>query len=197
MKRRQVLRSILSLPAITALPAVAQPQTPAPQKTTAVADDTLKLALTDADAVAGSPQKFFSQEQFHALQRLCDLILPASDPRPGAKQAGVPEFLDFLIGRSQHERQALYQQVLDRLNAESQRRFKVQFADASGTQADALLTPLRAPWTYQGPSDEFALFLTTAKEDLLRATVNSREWAAASAGRRGGSGIGSYWYSLD
>ena len=197
MKRRQVLRSILSLPAITALPAVAQPQTPAPQKATASADDTLKLSLTNADAAADSAQKFFSQDQFHALQRLCDLILPASDPRPGAKQAGVPEFLDFLIGRSPHQRQALYQHGLDRLNAEAQRRFRVKFADASGTQADALLTPLHSPWTYQGPSDEFALFLTTAKEDFLRATVNSREWAAASTGRRGGSGIGSYWYALD
>ena len=197
MKRRQVLRSILSLPAITALPAVAQPQTPAPPKATSGSDDTLKLALTDAGAVADSPQNFFSHDQFRALQRLCDLILPASDPRPGAKQAGVPEFLDFLIGRSPHERQALYQRGLDRLNAESQRRFRVKFADASGTQADALLSPLRAPWTYQGPSDEFALFLTTAKEDLLRATINSREWAAASTGRRGGSWIASYWYALD
>lgn len=197
MKRRQVLRSILSLPAITALPAAPQPQTPAPQKTAAGADGTLKLELTNADAAADPTQKFFSQDQFHALQRLCDLILPASDPRPGAKQAGVPEFLDFLIGRSPHERQALYRHGLDRLNAESQRRFRVPFADASSAQADALLSPLRAPWTYQGPSDEFALFLTTAKEDLLRATVNSREWAAAATGRRGGSGIGSYWYSLD
>jgi hypothetical protein len=197
MKRRQILRSIVSLPAITALPAIAQPQAPAPQKTAAGADDTLKLSLTNADAIADAPQKFFSPEQFHTLQRLCDLIIPASDPRPGAKQAAVPEFLDFLISRSPHQRQALYQHGLDRLNAESQRRFRVKFADASVTQADALLTPLRAPWTYQGPSDEIALFLTTAKEDLLRATINSREWAAASTGRRGGSGIGSYWYSLD
>lgn len=196
MKRRQAIRSILSLPAITALPAAAQTAVPA-KTSPAPADETPKLTMTNAEAAATPSPRFFSQGQFHALEHLCDLIMPASERHPGAKQAGVPEFLDFLIGRSPQDRQGRYRRGLDLLNAESQRRFGAPFADASATQADALLAPLRAAWTHQGPSDEFARFLTEVKEDSLRATVNSREWAAASPGRRGGSGIGAYWYSLD
>lgn len=189
MKRRQVIRSILSLPAITALPAAAA-QTPASDKPAPRADETPTLAMTNAEAVAAPAPGFFSPEQFRTLERLCDVLVPAADPKPGAKQAGVAAFLDFLIGGSPRERQALYQHGLDRLIAES-------FADTPPARAAELLAPLRAPWTYQGPADEFARFLVSAKDDVLRATVNSREWAAASTGRRGGSGIGTYWYSLD
>jgi hypothetical protein len=195
MKRRQVIRSILSLPAITALPAAAQ--APTPEKPAPRADETSKLAMTSADAVAAPSPAFFAPEQLRTLERLCDVLVPAADPKPGAKEAGVAAFLDFLIGRSPVDRQALYRHGLDRLNADAHARFRVSFAETSGTQAAELLAPLRAPWTYQGPSDELARFLVSAKDDVLRATVNSREWAAASTGRRGGSGIGSYWYSLD
>ena len=188
MKRRHVIQSIFSLPAITALPAAAQ--APAPEKAAPRSDETAKLAMTSADAVAAPAQRFFSPEQFRTLERLCAVLLPAVDPKPGAKDAGVAAFLDFLIGHSPPDRQVLYQHGLDRLVASS-------FADMSPAQTAEILAPLRAPWTYQGPSDEFARFLMSAKEDILRATVNSREWASASTGRRGGSGIGAYWYSLD
>src|SRR5437870_1489342 len=129
MKRRQVIRSILSLPAVTALPAAAQ--APAPEKPPPRADETPKLAVTSADAVAAPAPSFFSPEQFRTLERLCDVFFPAADPKPGAKQAGVAAFLDFLIGRSPRERQALYRHGLDRLIADS-------FADASPARAAAL-----------------------------------------------------------
>jgi len=188
MKRRHVIRSILSLPAITALPAAAQ--APAPEKLPPRADDTPQLAMTSAEAVAAPAPAFFSREQFRTLERLCEVLVPAANPKPGAKQAGVAAFLDFLIGRSSRERQALYQHGLDRLIADS-------FADASPARVAELLAPLRAQWTYQRPADEFARFLVSAKEEVLRATMNSREWASSSTGRRGGSGVGPYWYSLD
>ena len=195
MKRRHVLGSILIIPAITALPAAAQ--TPAPEKPPAKPDESLKVAVTAPDAATEPIHAFFTAEQYRALEHLSDLLFPAADPKPGAKEAGVAAFLDFLISRSPQERQTLYRRGLDRLNADARARFHVAFADVSSTQAAELLAPLRTPWTYQGPSDQFARFLTSAKEDVLRATVNSREWAAAATGRRGGSGIGSYWYSLD
>ena len=47
------------------------------------------------------------------------------------------------------------------------------------------------------PSDPFAQFLLAAKEDVLRATHNSREFAAAmSRTSRGFSGSGYYWLPL-
>lgn len=173
MKRRQAIQTILSLPALTALPAAAQEKAPPP-----AVDEHPRLDLTNAEAVAEPAHNFFTPEQFQTLQRLCETLVPPS------KDAGVAEFLDFLIAQSPQPRQTLYRRGLDRLSA-------------SPGETAALLAPLREPWTYQGPSDDFAQFLAAVKEDALRATINSRQWAAASKGRRGGSGIGTYWYALD
>jgi hypothetical protein len=153
--------------------------------------------MTNVEAVLPPAPTFFSSDQHAALARVCDLILPAAGSKPGAKEAGASDFLDFLIARSPADRQALYRTGLDRLNGESRRRFAKPFADISDSQAAALLTPLQQSWTFDGPADPVARFLVTVKEDALRATVNSREWAAASTGRRGGSGVGAYWYSME
>jgi hypothetical protein len=172
MKRRQAIQTILSLPALTALPAAAQ------EKAAPTVDEHPRLDLTNAEAVADPAHNFFTPEQFQTLQRLCEILVPPS------KDAGVAEFLDFLIAQSPKPRQTMYRRGLDRLGA-------------SPGETAALLAVLREPWTYQGPVDEFAQFLAAVKEDTLRATINSRQWAAASTGRRGGSGIGTYWYALD
>ncbi len=66
-------------------------------------------------------------------------------------------------------------------------------------QANELLSPLRAPWTFDPPADSLTHFLQTAKGDVRTATMNSREFVAAGAsgGRRGFGGQGLYWYPLD
>ena len=207
MKRRQALRSILSLPAITALPALAQQ--PAIDKTKPPAQEKLpaelkpapieenpKLAMTAADAVAPGTARFFTPPQLATLHRLADLIMPPMNGKPGASDASVPEFLDFLIGESPSDRQTLYRNGLDHLEAEAKRRYSKPFADISAEQANDLLAPLRQTWSFQGPSDPFARFLNDAKEDVLRATISSREWATSGSQRRGSGGVGSYWYSL-
>jgi len=47
---------------------------------------------------AGEPYKllFFSPEQYRLIEHLADMIIPADDT-PGAKQAGVAEFIDFML----------------------------------------------------------------------------------------------------
>ncbi len=41
-----------------------------------------------------TPQ-FFTPEEYSTLERLCELIIPRDD-RPGAREAGVSEFVDFM-----------------------------------------------------------------------------------------------------
>lgn len=206
MKRRQALRSILSLPAITALPALAQ-QAPTdkskplvqeklpPEMKPAAVEENPKLAMTAADAVAPGTVRFFTPPQLATLHRLADLIMPPVNGKPGASDAGVPEFLDFLIGESPTDRQTMYRNGLDGLNAEAKRRFSKSFDEITPEQANELLSPLRQNWTFAGPSDPLARFLHDAKDDVLRATVSSREWAATGQ-RRSSGGVGSYWYAL-
>jgi hypothetical protein len=186
MKRRSVLKTFAAMPAVAAAPA----QSPSPQ------EDTLKLDVVAIQSVANPVPRFFSQEQFAALEKLSELLVPAVASRPGGKEAQAAAFLDFLISQSEPERQKLYREGLDRLNAEAQKHHSVVFGVLNAGQAGTLLGPLSAAWTYHGPADPFAQFLQAAKEDVLRATLNSREFAAA-ANTRSGSGSSYYWLPIE
>jgi len=117
---------------------------------------------------AGEPQlRFFSAAEFERLEELAKTIVPSIGGQPGALEAGAPRFLDFLLSRSL---------------AADRRAYR------AGLTAPADLAELEKPWRYGSRS-----FLHRLKEDLLRATFNSRE---ANAGRRGG-GLGQYWKAFD
>jgi hypothetical protein len=198
MKRRRFIQTLAITPA-AALPIAAEPlaqQRGGPQA--GQTEDAGRLETAALDAVAESTPRFFNAQQFAALRKLSDILLPALNGLPGALEAGAPEFLDFLVGKSSAERQQLYRAGLDALNAQATRQFKKAFAEVDDAQAGALLAPLRQPWTFEPPADPLARFLREAKQDVRTATVNSRAYitAAATGGRRGG-GMGQYWYPLD
>ena len=182
MKRRQAIQALLATPML-ATPALAQRP----------AEETPKLAVTAAEATAEPVRHFFTREQFAAMHRLGDLLVPAGPGRPGASEAKATEFLDFLLSRSGHERQVLYSNGLDALQLESGKRYNRRFEDLSAEQAAVFLEALKTPWTYRGTR-----FLRAALDDLLMATFNSREYAEAqvAAGRRA-PGMGTYWYPVD
>jgi hypothetical protein len=193
MKRRHVIQTLLGAPAIAAIPLPAQtPQTRRPS------DESFKLTTATPDAVGDAAIRAFTAPQLAALRKLGDLIVPAGTGRPSARDAGAPEFLDFLISQSPAARQTLYRTGLDHLQSESRKRFNAAFESLDPQQADAILAPLHSPWTYGAPTDPFAQFLRAAKDDLLAATFNSREYAEAqaAAGRRS-SGMGTYWYPVE
>lgn len=152
-----------------------------------------KLDSTSTDAVGKPVPRFFSAPQLAALRRLSDMILPAIAGAPGAIDAGAPEFLDFLIGESPQPGQTLYRSGLDALNTRGTARYGRAFAVLDDTQADAVISPLREPWTWKEPADPFAAFLRQAKADILTATLNSREWITAAQRNRGSAGNGTYW----
>lgn len=196
MKRRDVLKSFAVLPAAASVRAQ-EPVVP-PKPTAAAVEETPKIQASVADAIADTVTHFFSSEEFAALRRLSDLLMPASGETPGAMEARAPEFLDFLLSQSPPERQKLYRGGLEKLNAESRHRYSRGFADLDATQADTVLAPLHGAWTYSAPSDPFARFLAAAKEDVMTATANSREWIAVASKRsRRANGVAMYWSSIE
>jgi len=191
MKRRRFVQSLVAAPAVPAL--LAQQTTPAGN----ASDDNPKLDLSVADAAADPVAHFFSAQQYAALRKLSDLLMPAMNGTPGALEARVPEFLDFLIGESPGERQQVYRNGLDGLNAQAKKRFNRGFAETEAAQAEQLLGPLREAWTNDPPAEPVAHFLWTVKTDVRTATLNSREWSAAAATGRRAGGAGLYWLPID
>ena len=195
IQRRKFLQVAATVPAAPAL--LAQQGAPAPTAPPAADVQTLATTTPDAASCTTIP-RFFTEPQFAALRRLCDVMLPSINGTPGAIEARVPEFLDFLISVSPASRRQLYLQGLDLLNARSTQRFAKLFASLDASQTDQILAPLRAPWTYDPPSDPLANFLREAKADIRTATESSRERAdSAPPGGRRPRGIGLYWRPID
>ncbi len=196
MKRRTAIRSILTLPAAMALPLPlpAQVAAPAPPASSEMPDTPTVAADTHAETVV----KTFDGEQFAALSKLSSILVPTLPDTPGAAEAGVAEFLDFLVGHSPAERVTLYKNGLDHLNQQARKRTGKPFAELTAQQAAPILAPLRKPWTYEPPRDPFARFLRAAKEDVLKATRNSREYISVVSRRnRRAGGMGIYWYPIN
>jgi hypothetical protein len=192
-----MLQSVLGVSAASALPAPLLSQEKKVDPAPAI-DENPKLDLASPDAVAGGIPRFFDPAGLSALRRLGEILVPGRENMPGAKEAEAAEFLDFLIYESPADRQALYRDGAARLDQEARSRYGKPFADVSTTQAGPILAPLREAWTYQGPSDPFARFLLSAKDDFLRATVNSRQWAMAGSGRRrSAAGLNTYWFPIE
>lgn len=102
---------------------------------------------------------FFSADQFKMVELLADMIIPADDS-PGAKEAGVAEFIDFMLAnqvpvvanrdvRSTADAleigaaaQNQFILGLDWLDARSQSEFGKAFMDATASHQTALLEEL-------------------------------------------------------
>jgi hypothetical protein len=189
MRRRLLLKAVATLPA--AVPFLKAQDNGAQKPKPSSPDEIhhVDTANIDLAGTADAP-RFFSEAQFAALERLCDVIAPALPPMPGALAAGVPAFLDFLIGQSPADRQKLYRDGLDLLSRSG-------FPKAAASEIDAALAPLRSAWKPSGGEGQ-ERFLRAAKEDILQATANSREWiAAASKRNRNARGLGTYWRGVE
>ena len=219
MKRRNFVQNLLLAPVAPAVAAAAGQapstqsaahQNPATEPKTPVRErpwgphDVPKLDLTGVDLTGQPAPHYFTPAQFATLQKLGSLLVPPLKNNPGALEAQAPEFLDFLISASPDDRQNLYQFGLDSLDSQSRDQFQKPFCDLDAQQSDRILRPLLVvrPWAEDFPSDPLQKFIAQVHEDLRAATMNSREWAAASekSGRRFTRGFrssGYYWFPID
>ena len=102
---------------------------------------------------------FFSPEHYRMVEHLAEMIIPEDDT-PGAKQAGVAEFIDFMVANrvpvsasrdirstdeaiaAGNEAQTRFLAGLDWINARSHSEFKLAFLDCTPEQQNALLAEL-------------------------------------------------------
>jgi hypothetical protein len=162
------------------------PKTPIPQTTL-------------AEGIAEEKLSFFTGPQMESMKRLCNLLMPPMSGKPGAIDAGTPEFLDLLIGQSPEPRRKIYAGGLDWIEAEAQKKYKVSFAKLDDNQASVLLKPWLRTWMSDHPPVEtHADFVNVAHDDIREATFNSEAWAeSALASTHEGTPTGIYWAPVD
>jgi hypothetical protein len=160
---------------------------------------TPNIPISPPDVVATTDARYFTPVRYATLVHLCEIMMPANNGYPSAIQAGAPAFLDFLLGGSPADRQAMYNDGLDRLNADTTKKFGVVFAKADATQADAVIRPYLKAWINDHPPKEkHERFIALAHRDVRTATLNSPAWAsAAEASGERTPGVGLYWAPID
>ena len=127
----------------------------------ACAEDHIHKVVAPNAKVTPDPYKplFFSSHHYRMIERLAELIIPADDT-PGAKEAGVAEFIDFMVAnrvpvsakrevRSTqdaiqigNEAQARFLEGLNWIDARSESELGHEFMDCSPEQQNTLLEEL-------------------------------------------------------
>ena len=110
-----------------------------------------QAARTAAPATGYAP-KFFTAHEFDTVRVLADTILPKDERSGSASDAGVPEFIDFIMQDEprlpeESRRQTAMRGGLAWLDLECQRRHDKTFLDCSGGERDGVLDDIswRAP----------------------------------------------------
>ena len=116
----------------------------------ALAAATATEASAQSEAKAPYRRKGFDAHQWHTVEVLCDLILPADERSVSATKAGVPEFIDDWLDFRKREDgdDMLASQILGGLawlDRESNRKFGKDFAAAAPAQQKELLDRIAWP----------------------------------------------------
>jgi len=106
--------------------------------------------------------QFFSAEEYALVERLTDLIIP-SDETPGAREAGVAEFVDHMIAHDR-DQQYKYRTGLTWLNAHSERTLGQPFLKLSQEQQISLLEPLAHKAKYRPGEEDGREFFRAIRE---------------------------------
>ena len=159
MNRRKALQALASAP----LAAAAITWTEAEAKEAAYASSDARQAAQRAK-VAYKP-KFFTAHEWATIAVLTNLIIPKDEKSGSATDAGVPEFMDFMM-IDQPNRQTAMRGGLAWLDAECHRRFAKTFV--AGTDADrrAVLDDIAWPRRQTKPGLAYGVAFFSSFRDL-------------------------------
>jgi hypothetical protein len=143
--RRDALKAIGALPAAAGLTWSAADVAHAQEQAT--------RARRDARAAKTAyVPKFFTKREWETVRLLVDLVIPRDERSGSATDAGVPEFMDFMmIDRPQG--QSAMRGGLRWLDSECRRRFDLAFADCTPEQRLQVIDDIAWP---NNPKAEFS-----------------------------------------
>lgn len=123
------------------------------------------LQTAKAAAKAGVPfkPKFFSAHEYETVRLLVDLILPRDERSGSATDAGVPEFIDFMM-RDQPRSQTAMRGGLAWLDLECGKRFDRTFAGCPPAQRTSVLDDIAWPAKATGALSQGVAFFTSFRD---------------------------------
>lgn len=122
-----------------------------------------------------TPQ-FFKPDEFHTVEILTAMIIP-TDESPGAKEAQVANYVDFVVFSAAEFRPSLqkeWMEGLDFLEQESQRQFGKQFREAAEVDRVKLLTEISGPERDAKLHHDGFAFFSTVKDMTVEGFYTSK-----------------------
>jgi gluconate 2-dehydrogenase gamma chain len=108
----------------------------------------LGAATAPEGAAPAQAPLFFTLAEMITVGVLADLIIPADERSGSATDAGVPEFIDFMMTDTRDASLPVrIRGGLAWINAESRRRFGHDFAEATAEEQNAILDDIAFPLT--------------------------------------------------
>jgi hypothetical protein len=125
-----------------------------------------QAALTAAEPQQGTPArayvpKHFAPDEWRLVRSLVNYVIPRDARSGSATDAGVPEFMDFILGEYRNNQQWM-REGLSWMNAECRRRFGAGWLSCTDAQRrellDAIAYPRRAAEGVRAGADFFTRF---------------------------------------
>lgn len=160
LNRRDALKTLMSAPAAAAA-AISWTQADAVEA--AIAAHAARQAAAQAQA-AYAP-KFFTAHEWATVNVLVDLIIPKDEKSGSATDAGVPEFMDFMM-IDQPNRQTAMRGGLAWLDHEAHRRADKSFLASSDAERRAILDDISWPNRKIAPELQYGVTFFNTFRDL-------------------------------
>jgi Gluconate 2-dehydrogenase subunit 3 len=136
-----------------------------------LSDDGLLAFARIQEANAPPQPKVFTPAQFETLEAIVELIVPADDRSPGAKQARVADYIDLLLSESEPAQALRWIGGIAALDAEASARFKTPFVRLTAAQSDAILHDISR--NERAPKSALEEFFVMAKHETVRGYYTS------------------------
>lgn len=88
--------------------------------------------------------QFFTDHEYETVRQLANLVIPADEHSGNAEDAGVPEFIDFMM-LDRPEYQTPMRGGLNWLDVQCQKRFDKKFIDCSESEQKEMLDEIAYP----------------------------------------------------
>jgi Gluconate 2-dehydrogenase subunit 3 len=163
MDRREVLRALALASAASSFPGFS--------RWSFACGDHVNVGAPTPRPATYAPQ-FFSRHEYATLERLADLIIP-SDDTPGAKEAGVAEFIDFMVAHDESI-QYSFRLGLTWLDAESERLDGSRFLGLTAEKQAGMLEHLAYRNRYRPGEEDGRAFFKLAREYTVMGYYTSR-----------------------
>lgn len=163
MDRREVLRALALAAAASSFPGFS--------RWSFACGDHVNGDAPSPRAANYTPQ-FFSRHEYATIERVADLIIP-SDDTPGAKEAGVAEFIDFMVAHDEII-QYSFRLGLTWLDAEAERLDGSRFLDLTDGKQTGMLEHLAYRNQYRPGEEDGRAFFKLAREYTMMGYYTSR-----------------------